>query len=248
MSMNADELSSRKPDRLTLASIAVLAYVISTVAHEAVGHGGACLVVGCTPRVLTSMSFDGDYTHFPRLAERIIAAGGYVVNLIVAALAFLMLRRIRPGNPASWVFCWLLGTVSLLQATGYLLFSGLGGIGDWVVVVADLPGGALWHIGLAIVGGVTYWLAVRQSMLLLGPRLHTAMRSREAYGYTLIAYFAGGTVAIVAGMFDPSAAALLLISAAAASLGGTSGLLWGPQLLRNPPVCSGVRTAEPARS
>jgi hypothetical protein len=168
------------------------------------------------------------------MAERIIAAGGSVVNLIVAVLAFLALRRIRPGNPAGWVFCWLLGTISLLQATGYLLYSGVGGVGDWVVVVADLPGGALWRIGLAIVGGATYWLAVRHSMALLGPRLHTAMRSREAYGYTMIAYFAGSAVDIIAGMFDPAAAALLLISAIAATLGGTSGLLWGPQLLRNP--------------
>jgi hypothetical protein len=39
---------------------------------------------------------------------------------------------------------------------------------------------------------------------------------------------------VVAGALNPQAKALLLISAVAASLGGTSGLAWGPQLLRDP--------------
>jgi hypothetical protein len=47
-------------------------------------------------------------------------------------------------------------------------------------------------------------------------------------------YIAMGALAIVGGMFEPGGAFLVLISAAAGSLGGASALAWGPQLLQNP--------------
>jgi hypothetical protein len=43
-----------------------------------------------------------------------------------------------------------------------------------------------------------------------------------------------GAFAIVGGMFEPGGAFLVLISAAAAALGGASALAWGPQLLQDP--------------
>jgi len=230
----------RRPDALTLAAIAAAAYAISAFAHEALGHGGACVLLGCRPQLLTSMSFDGDASLLPASATRIIAAGGSIVNVIIALAGFLWLRRIPASRPAMWFFCWLLATVSLLQATGYLMFSGLGGVGDWAVVVEGLPGGGMWRAILAVAGGVSYWLAVRYSMQVIGSRLTSAatQRAREAYGYTMLAYFVGGGLGLVGGLFDPNAAAILLISGVAAALGGTSGLLWGPQLLRNPTFVS----------
>jgi hypothetical protein len=236
--MTAETL--RKPDALTVAAIAAAAYAICAFAHEAGGHGGACVLVGCRPQLLTSMSFDGDASLLPASAVRIIAAGGSIVNAILALVGFLWLRRIPASRSAMWFFCWLLATISLLQATGYLMFSGLGGVGDWAVVVADLPGGGLWRGVLAVAGGVSYWLAVRYSMQVMGRRLASPapQRAREAYGYPMLAYFVGGALGLVGGLFDPNAAAILLISGVAASLGGTSGLLWGPQLLRNPAFIS----------
>jgi hypothetical protein len=76
--------------------------------------------------------------------------------------------------------------LSLLQATGYLLFSGLGNIGDWAAVVRGWPGGALWRVALATAGGLTYWLATRWAIGQLGDRLHTSGRARaaDAYRYT----------------------------------------------------------------
>ncbi len=230
----------RRPDALTIAAIALTAYAICAFAHEALGHGGACVLLGCRPQLLTSMSFDGNASLLPHRATRIVAAGGSIMNAIIALVGFFWLRRIRASRPAMWFFCWLLATISLLQATGYLMFSGLGGVGDWAVVVAGLPGDGLWRGALAVAGGVSYWLAVRYSMQVIGSRLTSPapQRAREAYGYTMLAYFAGGALGLVGGLFDPNAAAILLISGVAASLGGTSGLLWGPQLLRNPAFVS----------
>ena len=50
----------------------------------------------------------------------------------------------------------------------------------------------------------------------------------------LIPYLAGAALSLIAGAFNPQAKALILISGVAASLGGASGLAWGPQLLRDP--------------
>ena len=61
----------------------------------------------------------------------------------------------------------------------------------------------------------------------------TGNRVSFAYSYTLVSYAAIGAFAIAAGMSEPGGAFLVLISAAAASLGGASALVWGPQLLRD---------------
>ena len=67
-------------------------------------------------------------------------------------------------------------------------------------------------------------------------------RVAEANRYTLVAYATGGALAVSAGLFDPGGALLILLSGAAASLGGTSALAWGPQLLHDP------RLGKPAAS
>jgi hypothetical protein len=48
-------------------------------------------------------------------------------------------------------------------------------------------------------------------------------------------YIAGAALDFAAGLLNPSAKALFLISAVAASLGGMSGFAWGPQLVRGEP-------------
>lgn len=236
-----------RPDLLTLIAIAIVAYAISNIAHEGLGHGGACLLVGCKPHLLTTMQFDGDETQLSSAAVRIIAAGGSIVNLLLAGAGALLLNRARIDRPNGWFFLWLLTSISLLQATGYLLFSGVGNVGDWVVVTSGLPGGVAWKFALIAAGAVSYWLAVRWSMRRLGIHLREQVpaRVREAYGYTLPAYFTGAALAIVAGVFDPAAQAIILIAGVAASMGGTSGLAWGPQQLRNPVFAPAVQPLAP---
>ena len=49
---------------------------------------------------------------------------------------------------------------------------------------------------------------------------------------TIPAYFAGGLLFCLSGLFNPVGPILIAISAAAASFGGASGLLWLTQFLR----------------
>ena len=233
-----------KPDWLTVASIALVAHALSVFIHEALGHGGTCVAVGCTPRLLTTMQFQGDEHSLSKLAVDAISAGGSVANLAAAAVAVLFLRKHRGPARAGWFFLWLLATVNLLAAAGYPLYSGLANIGDWANIVHSLEPAILWRAVLTALGALSYWLATRWAMERLGCRLWQAgSRVPAAYRYTLVSYIAIGTFATAGGMLEPKGAFLVLISAAAGSLGGASALAWGPQLLQDPRL--GQPPAEP---
>src|SRR6516164_9848737 len=143
---------TNRPDLPTLAALAVVAYALADLVHEGLGHGGTCLLVGGRPRVLTSMHFEGDTEGLPPLANRLIAAGGAVANLLAAAVALAFLRLSRDRSPAAWLFLWIFVSINLMQATGYLLFSGVGDIGDWSAVIRDWSPAWAWRLALAVVG------------------------------------------------------------------------------------------------
>lgn len=232
----ATPLPSR-PDLATVAAVAAVVDVSATLIHEGLGHGGACLLMGCTPRLLTSMQFQGDEQLLSSFAVRVVAAAGSVANAAAGMLAIMLLRRNREGPGTGWFFLWLFATVNLLQAAGYPLYSGVGNIGDWAVVVAQLRPVWLWRILLTVVGASAYWAVTRWAMGRLGQRLSASSppgRVAEAYRYTLVPYVTGGLLSVAAGLLDPGGLVLVLISGIAASLGGTSALAWGPQLLHDP--------------
>lgn len=221
-------------DRLTVAAIAIVAYALANVLHEGLGHGGACLVVGCTPKVLSSMHFDGDMTGLSRAATNFIEAGGTLANLLAAVAAFAWFRKFGAAPVHARYFAWLFGTVNLLHATGYLLFSGVGNIGDWAAIVRGLQPAWAWRTAMAVIGGTTYWFSVRYALVTMAPFIggETPERYRRGLTLMLVPYVTGAALYLVAGAFNPGGLGLLAISGAAASLGGTSGLAWGPQYLR----------------
>jgi hypothetical protein len=240
----AESLNAMKSraDWLTVIAVAVVAHAAASVVHEGLGHGGACLLAGCRPQLLTTMQFQGDERTLSSAGIKFIAAGGTLANLGAATIAVGLLRLRREGPSAGWFFLWLFATVNLLQATGYLMYSGVSNIGDWAAVVRNLTPSWIWHGGLFLLGAGTYWLATRWAMGQLGRRLRPsgAARLAEANRYSLTAYVVGGLLSLAAGLFEPGGALIVLISGVAASLGGTSGLAWGPQLLHDP------RFGEPA--
>src|SRR5260370_33468405 len=98
------EKTIAKPDWLTVAAIAVVTHALSVSLHEALGHGGTCVAVGCTPRLLTTMQFQGDEHSLSKLAVDAISAGGSVANLVAAPIAARLLGR-HPGPARTgWVF------------------------------------------------------------------------------------------------------------------------------------------------
>lgn len=241
--MNGPATAETRLDPWTVGAIAVVAYAVSNLVHEGLGHGGACLLLGGQPQELNAIFFECSLEGLPASARRWLAAGGSIANLVFAALAWGALRTLPSGWGRSRDFAWLMLSVNVLQPFGYLLFSGLGDVGDWAVVVGGLQPALAWRLGLAALGGVLYfWAAPRMLMPGLEPFLGSQPEDRAARSrtLTLLPYLVGGATYVMAGLFNPHGFALVLISAAAASFGGTSLLAWYPRLwARRPPASAG---------
>ena len=229
-------------DLLTVAAIAVIAYAVANLLHEGVGHGGACLLVGGAPRLLTSVSFACDTGALPPIASKLVSASGTIMNLIAGGIAALLYARGVGHSTAARFFLWLFATVNLMQGFGYFLFSAVGRIGDWAAVMSEVRPEWAWRIVLAVGGFALYWLTTARAMSALARFIGGEPGDRYPIGlrFALTSYGAGALLYCISGALNPHGLLLLAVSAAAASLGGTSGLAWGPQLLR------GQREASPA--
>ena len=217
-----DTSSATKDDLWTLAAFGVLAYMISNVLHEGLGHGGVAWLSGARQITVTSTYMDAGFD------TRWILAAGTLVNLGVGVLGLIALRAMRRAGLSLRLFVWVFTALNLLLGTGYFLFSGVGGIGDWAEWMKGLSPEWAWRVGFALLGTVSYgasaWLLARELAAILG------LREARMRRMTWTIYFAGGLTACLAGVRNPMGWKLVLISAAASSLGGASGLLWIPSI------------------
>jgi hypothetical protein len=215
-------LPVRKDDLWTLVAFGVLAYMISNVLHEGLGHGSVAWLSGAHRITVTSTYMQAG------IDTRWILAAGTLVNLAVGLLGLVALRGMQRGHMSLRLFIWSLTAFNLLLGTGYFLFSGIGGIGDWAEWMKGLSPIWGWRVGFALLGAVSYfvsgWLLARELVEIVG--LGEARLRRM----TWIIYFAGGLTACLAGVRNPMGWKLVLISAAASSLGGASGLMWIPSI------------------
>jgi hypothetical protein len=211
---------ARTPDVLTIVSIAAVAAAITDVLHEGLGHGGACVLSGARPLVISTVHFECS------VGSRILSAGGTIVNLIAGVICLFAARKVRA--PRIRYFFWLLMVFNLLDAGGYWLYSGVGNIGDWAYVIHGWRPAWAWRIGLVVLGVISYWYFVVLSSNELRPLLSQdrGVSLQWARLFTFPAYFTNGVLLTVAGLFNPVGMMLVAISAMAASFGGTSGLLW----------------------
>jgi len=224
-------------DRLTIIAISALAYSLANIVHEGLGHGGACLLLGARATMFNAIFFNYDESTASDAVQRAISAAGSIVNVIVG-LALVAVLRSRVALSPRWrYFLWLFCAVNLLTAFGYLLYSGIGGIGDWARVIKGARPAWVYRLVLAISGAVLYFVvAPRLLMPLLDPFLgrDPEIRSTRARALSFVPYLTGAAALVVAGLLNPLGMRIVLISAAAASLGGTSLLAWYPSVSRPP--------------
>jgi hypothetical protein len=215
-------------DQVTLASIGILAYILSNIIHEDLGHAGACLITGGRPLLITTVNMDCS------VDNRFVIAAGSLMNALAAAFFFFLLRATSRNSPRLKYFAWLSMTLNLLSPAGYLAFSGIGGFGDWALFIQGFQAQWAWRVALTIVGSALYMLFTRWSLLELRPLIGSDLGKRvpHAFRLTTIPYFAGGTLACIAGAFNPQGWLLIALSAAASTFGGSSALLWSPNWLR----------------
>jgi hypothetical protein len=224
-------------DLPTIVAISALAYAAANLVHEGLGHGGAALLLGARPTMLNAIFFSYDEASATDGVRRAISAAGSIVNVIVGLPLVAVLRSRIPLPSSGRYFLWLFCAVNLLTAFGYLLFSGVGNIGDWARVVGGARPAWLFRLALVVPGALLYFVvAPRLLMPALDPFLGRDPEARVARArrLSLVPYFAGAATLIVAGLPNPLGMKVVLISAAAASLGGTSLLSWYPATPRTP--------------
>jgi hypothetical protein len=224
-------------NKATIISMAVIASGLGVLLHEGVGHGVVAWLRGDTPTQLTS-------NHLSSLRpDRWVDAGGTLVNLAVGAVSLRAARA--AGDRANLrYFLWLFAAHNLFAGTGYFLFSGVAGFGDWQEVIRGFPYQAAWRAGMVLLGASTYVLAAR--LLAVGVRPFCPWRS----SYNTIGrlpYVAACIFSCVAGAFDPLGLKLFLVSTAPAAFGGFSGMLWLDSLMpRTQPLQPLAVTRQPA--
>ncbi|HMD59703.1 MAG TPA: hypothetical protein VKG66_07955 [Steroidobacteraceae bacterium] len=218
------------PDRLTLIAISCLAYIVAVALHEHLGHATACTLLGGHVKEFGAFYVTCGDAGLSLLDKRLVALAGPFISLILGLVCFQILKTV--AQPRSFYFLWLLGSLGLMSASGYMLFSGVAGIGDLGTTGDGALQGVqpewLWRAVLALLGGFCYFRVVRYMARRLEPRLNATGHDRIhcAKRVTLISYLTGAALYLVIGLFNPHGAVILLTSALPASLGGTSGLVW----------------------
>lgn len=220
-------------DLLTVMAIGVVVFILKNVLHEAVGHGGACLLAGGRAITLSTAHFDCGSESVSSAGVRFIAAAGALANL---AFGFGFRQAFRSGRftrPDVRFFIWFAMASNFFVAAGYPLFSGISGVGDFVDVVNGFEPAWAWRLFLVAFGLVSYLLAVRVSLREM-PSLvghDDPDRLRRAVNLTVPPYLAGATLASVGAWFNPIGPFVIWTSAAA-SFGGSSAFAWMAQMLR----------------
>lgn len=243
--------SSGLPERWTLIAVSSLAYILAVALHEHGGHAAACVLLGGHPAEMGAFYVRCDYTGLSALDVRLVALAGPIVSLIQGLVCFAILGKTR--GPATRYCTWLLGTIGLMGAAGYLLFSGVSGIGDLGTGVDGALFGAspawLWRIVLTVAGVLAYLCVVYLSLGRLEPFLRGEgpARLRPPRRAALISYFVGAATYLIIGAFNPYGWQIVLTSALPSSLGGTSGLLWMFQLAKRQRTATGPGIGFPRR-
>ncbi len=216
-----------KPDALTIAALAILAYFLATVLHEGVGHGGACTLLGGRLVSVSSVHCDCDYQNISRPRQRAIEAAGTAANFALGLCCALAIAFSVP-SPTWRYFLWLSAMINLFQAGGYLLVSPFGRFGDWNNVLDGIDAQLAWKLVLTAAGLLisigTLQFGCRQLGSFLSPE--DPLRGREAWLLTALPFAVGAIVSCAIALLNPVDKLLVLTSAAAATLGGTSWILW----------------------
>ena len=219
----------QRDDWATIAALGVLAYMADNVLHEGFGHGLVALLSGAPHIVVTTVSMNAAIT------TRWIAAAGTLMNLFAAAVLWLLLRRVKFRSPHVRFLLLLTFAFNAFTGTGYFLFSGVIGIGDWADVIHGLHPHALWRAVLVAAGVFAYYMAMRLVASLLRPFFgELAGRSPRCLLLTVTPYIAAAVIATLAGLLNPLGTTLLWVSALPSTLGANIGLVYMKLIVRRP--------------
>jgi hypothetical protein len=130
----------------TVMAIATLAICTTTLAHEAMGHGGMCLLLGGRVVLLNNAFFHCS------IYSPLIDGAGPTGNLLAGLVAFAAQSLITPTRPALRLYALLVSAFSLFWESGYVIFSFVNNRGDYVDVWKGIVG--LSTVAVRVCGAV----------------------------------------------------------------------------------------------
>lgn len=165
-----------KDDRLTLAAIGVLAMCLTTVDHEVIGHGAACLLNGGRILHISTTLFACSQP------SPWVAFGGPANDLAMGVLAWLI-GAVLPARHVGWrLFLGTTFAFSLFWESGYLVKAMLTGDGDLYYFARAFLGQpeTVWRIMSGGAGAALYLLTIRLAEARFTSVLQNAGRGRMA--------------------------------------------------------------------
>ncbi|MBK7320438.1 hypothetical protein [Candidatus Villigracilis affinis] len=226
-----------KFDFLTLIAISAFSFMLATAVHEHAGHALACVALGGTVKALGAFYVECDYESLSTVGNRLVALAGPLVSLFTGLIGMTLFDRTSKSNPPLKFFHWHFATINLMVAAGYMLFSGIAGIGDLGTEQYDVFYQAqpewVYRTSLAILGLASYYWVVYVSIQKMDAFIggEGMERVNRAQMISLVSYLTGGVTAVLVGLLNPYGLIIVLVSSVASSMGGTSGLAWMMQLL-----------------
>jgi hypothetical protein len=215
-----------KDDRLTLVAISALACILQDVLHEGLGHGVTAWLSGARSITMSTVALQSD------IDTRWIAANGTLVNLLFAAIFWLLLLSPQHYRPATRYFLVLAMAGNLFTGTGYFFFSGITNFGDWAVVIRGLQPHWIWQLGLIALGVASYYASMLLVIAKLNPFRGRDERSLRIRGLCWTPYFTDGILAGLGGLLNPAGLFYVIASALPSTLGANAGLLSLPSIMR----------------
>lgn len=206
----------------TVCAVGALAMMISTTLHEGVGHALTALLTVSPSGVLSTVAWSSAYD------SKLVDAGGTIVNLIAAAVFWMLLRSAQRASAATRMFLLLTCAFNLFAGTGYFLFSGVTNFGDWAAVIAGLQPHALWRAVLIVAGALGYWgaLVVAGTSLFRYVGFERGTDRRRVSHLMLMAYLNAVLISCLGGALNPLGIEYVFFSALPATAGAGSGLLY----------------------
>lgn len=208
---------------LTVASIALLAFLLTDTLQQALGHALPALLTISPFGVLTATGWSSAYDN------TLIDTGGCFVNFALALLALLAILIWKRSSPRPGLLLMLVCAFNLFAGSGYLIFAGVTGFGDWYSL---LEGRAEWNLlrGLLLASGALLWIA---SLFILGSLLARRFGALRADRHRIVrlafvSWVAAVALAALSAAVNPIGIKSVLLSDFPATVLSQIGLLFLP--------------------
>ena len=181
-----------------LVSIGTISYIIADIAHEAIGHGGACLIAGGKITLLTSVYFRSETHSF------VTDAFGPLTNLAIGLLLWTLLQKANHFKAYTQFLLLHSMIFNLFWFSWLCFYAGLTNKGDFAFDIRGATELLTWRILLMVIGILSYRIffnIIAGMALKIFNSLKKNFSTQQLRQLFLIPYLSAGVSALIAVSF-----------------------------------------------